>query len=85
MPHVDPYFKGSTQPLEISRASGFEPRTHWSRVPIPTTRPRTVQCEHEGIFNSLNMSCITEHLKKIDIYHKAGFADIVLLLCCTIL
>ena len=39
MPHVDPYFKGSTQPLEISRASGFEPRTHWSRVPIPTTRP----------------------------------------------
>ena len=40
MLHVDPYFKGSTQPLESSWASGFEPRTHWSRVPIPTTRLR---------------------------------------------
>ena len=25
---VDPYFKGLTQPLEISRASGFEPQAH---------------------------------------------------------
>ena len=47
MPHVDSYFKGSTQPLDISRASGFEPR-------IVDMSYTTKQFLKKGLFGWIN-------------------------------